>query len=89
MSFSFEKEKDGKTSFLDIGISRENSKVVTTVYHKPTCSSIFIHFESFLLSTHKFGMLYTLVFRRFNLCSDWSSFHRELLTKKFSKEMVI
>ena len=70
MSFSFEEEKNGKISFLDVKISQQNGKFVTTVYRKPTCSGVYIHFESFLPSTHKFGMLYTLVYRCFTLCSD-------------------
>ena len=52
--FVFEKEKNGKISFLDIEISRENGKFVTTVYRKPTFSGVCTHFERFLPSTHKF-----------------------------------
>ena len=65
MSFSFAEEKNGKIPFLDVQISRGNGKIVTTVYHKPTFSGIYTHFESFLPSTQKFGMLYTLVHRCF------------------------
>ena len=71
MSFSFEEEKNGKMSFLDVEISRENGKFVTTVYRKPTFSGVYTHSESFLPSTHKFGMLYILIYRCFTLCSDW------------------
>ena len=55
-------------SILDVEISRENGKFVKTVYHKPNFSGVYIHFESFLPSTHKFGMLYLLVDRYFTLC---------------------
>ena len=82
MSFSFEEEKNGKMSFLDVEISRENGKFVTTVYRKPTFSGVYTHFESFLTSTQKFGMLYTLVHICFTLRSDWSKFHGELVTLK-------
>ena len=78
---SFEKKK-GKMSFLDVKISRENGKFVTTVYPKPTLSGVYSHFESFLPSTYKFGMLYILVYRCFTLWSDWTKFHRELVTWK-------
>ena len=67
-------------SFLDVEISQENGKFVTTVHRKPTFSAVYTHFESFLLSTQKFGMLYTLVYRCFALCSDWSKFHGEIVT---------
>ena len=83
MSFSFETEKkNGKMSFLDVEISRENATFVTTIYRQPTFSGAYTHFESFLPSTHKFSMLYTLVYRCFTLCSDWTKFHRDLVTLK-------
>ena len=47
-----------------------------------TFSDVYTHFQSFLPSTQKFGMLYTLVHRCFTLWSDRSKFHRELLTLK-------
>ena len=47
MSFSFEQEKNGKLSFLDIEVSREKGKFVTTVYRKPTFSAVYTHFENF------------------------------------------
>ena len=82
MSFSLAEEKHGKMSFLDVEILRENSIFVTTVYRKPIFSGVYTHFGSFLPSTHKFGVLYTLVHRCFTLCSDWSKFHGELVTLK-------
>ena len=82
MSFSFEKEKNGTMSVLDVEISREIGKFVTTAYRKTTFSGVYTHFESFLLSTHKFDVLYTLVYRCFILCSDQTKFHRELVTLK-------
>ena len=59
MSFSFEQEKNGKLSFLDIEVSREKGKFVTTVYRKPTFSGVYTHFESFLTTIYKFGMVYS------------------------------
>ena len=82
MTFSFEKKKNGKMSFLDVEISRKNSKFETTVYCKPTFSWVCTRFKSFLPSTHKFVMLYTLVYWCFTLCSDWRKFHRELVALK-------
>ena len=65
-SFHLSKEKNGKMSVLDEEISGENGKFVTTVYRKPTFSGVYTHFESYLPSTHKFGILYTLVDKCFN-----------------------
>ena len=60
MSFSFEKEKSSKISFLDVEILRENGKFVTTIYRELPFSGVYTHFESCLPSTQKFGLLYTL-----------------------------
>ena len=82
MSFLLKREKNSKLSFSNEEISRENRKFVTTVYRKPKCSSVYTHFESSLPSTHKFGMFCTLVYTCFTLCSDWTKFHREIVTLK-------
>ena len=65
MFFSFEQEKNGKLSFLDTEVSREKGKCVMTVYRKPTFSVVYTHFESFLPTIYKFGMVYTLAYRCF------------------------
>ena len=72
-------------SFLDLEIS--SVEFVTTVYRKPTFSGAYTHFESFLPSTQKFGMLYTLVYRCFTLCSNMTKFHRNCdLKRSFRKK---
>ena len=53
-----------------------------TVYRKPTFSGVYTHFESFLLTMYKFGMVYALVYRCFKICSDWTKFHEELSSLK-------
>ena len=64
--------------FLDVEASREGNKFATTVYRKLTFSGVYTHFDGFLPATCKFDMIYTLVFRCFSICSDWTSFHTEL-----------
>ena len=89
MSFSFEQEKNGKLSFLDIEVSREKRKFVTTVYRKPTFSGVYTHFESFLPTIYKFGMVYTLAYRCFKIYSDWTKFHEEHLLITVLKHLWI
>ena len=36
MPFSFEQEKSGKFSFLDVEVSRQQGKFVTMAFRKPT-----------------------------------------------------
>ena len=78
ISFSFECESNNKMSFLDVEISREQGKFKTTIYRKPTFSGVYTHFDSFLPNTYKFGMIYTLAYRCFRICSNWTLFHNEL-----------
>ena len=61
MSFSFEQEKNGKLSFLDIEVSQEKGKFVTIVYRKSTFSDVYTHFESFLPTIYKFGLVHVHV----------------------------
>ena len=74
---SFEEENNGKLSFLNIQVSREGNKFATNVYRKPSFSGAYTHFDSFLPTTYKFGMIYTLVFRCFSICSNWTNFHND------------
>ena len=65
MSLSFEQKKNEKLSFLDIEVSQENRKFVTTVYRKRTFSGAYTHFKRFLPTIYKFGMVYTIAYRCF------------------------
>ena len=78
MSFSFEQEINGELSFLDVEVSRQQGKFVTTFYRKPTFSGVYTHFDSFLPEVYKVGMIYTLAYRCFKICAAWTKFREEL-----------
>ena len=65
MKFFFEEEKNGELSILDVEVSQEGNKFPNTVYRKPGFSGVYTHFDSFLPTTDKFGIIYTFVFRFF------------------------
>ena len=69
-------------SFLDMKISSENSKFVTSVYCKPTFSGVFTNFESFIPDIYRCGLIETLLHRSFRLCSNYENFHRGIETLK-------
>ena len=48
IKFTFEHELNNTFSFLDVKISRENNKLTTSVYRKPTFSGVFTNFKSFI-----------------------------------------
>ena len=82
VSFSMEREKENKLSFRDVEIIREQGKFTTTIHRKPTFSGVYRNFESFLPSVYKFAMVYTLVYRCFRICANWTQFHTELIFLK-------
>ena len=47
MKFSFEEENNGNLSILDVEVSQKGNQFATTIYHKPTYSGVYTHFDSF------------------------------------------
>ena len=78
IKFSLEKENDGRLSFLDINIFREKGKFVTNVYRKKTFNGVYTNFNSFIPETFKTGLMASLLFRCFNLCSEFVKFHHNI-----------
>ena len=77
IKFTSEIEKNGSLSFLDIKISRENNKFVTSVYRKPTFSGVFTNFESFIPDIYKHALTETLLHR----ISDYAPIMRTFIGK--------
>ena len=81
-SFSMETKEENKLSFLFVEVIREQSKFTTTIYRQPTFSGVYSNFESFLPSVYKLGIVYTLIYRYFRICSNQTQFHTELIFLK-------
>ena len=78
IKFSIEKEEDGSLPFLDVNIFRESDKFATNVYRKKTFSGVYTNFKSFILETYKIGLIKSLLFQCFSLCSDFIKFDHEI-----------
>ena len=78
MNFTFETEIDNTLPFLDVLVSKDPDGFSTSLYRKPTFSGLYSNFSSFMPIKYKMGLLFTLLFRGFSLCTDWSKFHSEL-----------
>ena len=65
INFSIEKEKDGCLPFLDVNIFRKNGKFATSI-------SKSLHLK------HKIGLIKSLLFQCFSLCSNFIKFHHEI-----------
>ena len=82
--FIFEVEDQNSFSFLDIKIIRNTEKKAfeTSVYRKSTFSGVFTNFKSFIPMTYKTGLLETMLFRCFSICSSYEKFHEEIVKLK-------
>ena len=78
ISFTKENEKNNRISLLDVNIINELDKFTISVCRKPSFSGIYTHLTVFLPSSYKIGMIHTLLYRSFRICSDWTTLHLEL-----------
>ena len=86
IKFTSEFEVDGKLPFLDMLIDRSSGIIKTSVYRKPTFTGVYTHYHSFLPSVYKFGLLSTILFRYFAICSNFHLFHIEV--QKFKETFL-
>ena len=82
IKFTSKIEIEGKLSFLDMQIDRNGSVMTTSIYRKSTFTGVYSHFQSFLPSVYKMGLLSTLLFRYFSICSTYALFHLEVVKFK-------
>ena len=87
MSFTHEEENDNKLPFLDILVNREDDPTqpksfTTNMYRKPTFSGLYTNFNSFIPESYKTGLVLSLLFRIYTICSDWSKIHIEIVNLK-------
>ena len=78
MNITFEHEHNNTFSFLGVKICRENNKLKTSAYREPTFSGVFTNFKSFIPTVQKFGLVYTLLHRCFNITSSYEKLHNEI-----------
>ena len=78
IKFTFETEDSSNFSFLDVKITRQNKRFVTSIFRKATFSGVFTNYDSFISDTYKIGLVHTLLFRFFKICSSMENFHIEV-----------
>ena len=54
----------------------------TSVCRKPTFSGVCTHFDSFLQFNYKFGTVYILAYRFYQICSNCTKLHTEFVCLK-------
>jgi len=77
INFTMECENNNSLPFLDVLITRVDNKFCTSVYRKPTFSGLGISFFSFCSSRFKINSIKTLLFRAYNICSNYRAIDLE------------
>ena len=71
ITFTVEREKDGRLAFLDVQLCREDDGTMsTTVYRKPTHTNQYLSFKSHYPTAHKVAVVRTLMTRGEQLSSS-------------------
>ena len=82
MKFTCEEEKDNQLSFLDISVTRVNNAFSTSLHRKDTFSGVYTNFKSFMSSSYKEGLIFTLLHRAFTISSNYQTLHEEICKLK-------
>ena len=78
IKFTFETEDSKNFLFLDVKITRKNKRFVTSIFRKAIFSGVYTNYDSFVLETYKIGLVHTLLFRFFKICSSMENVHIEV-----------
>ena len=56
----------------------QDNVFTTSVYHKPSFSGVYMHFDNYMQLDCKFSLVSTIIFGSFTICSDMPKFHQEI-----------
>ena len=87
ITFTSELSTDNKLPFLDTLVTFNNNTFSTDLFRKKTFTGLYYDFVSLTPHSYKVNLVRSLVFRAYNICSTYFSFHTELSRiKRFLKE---
>ena len=75
--FTCEIEDNSSLSFLDTQLIKENGKLTTSVYRKPTFTGLGLNFLSYSPYLYKINSIRTLLNRAYNVCSNFITLDNE------------
>ena len=76
--FTVEKEENDCLPFLDVEVTRRDTEFITGTYRKPTFSGMYSDYRSLIPSEYKVGLVTTLLYRSYELVSDYSMLDKEI-----------
>ena len=68
----------GKLPFLDVNVELDANGVRTSVYRKPTHTGVFLNLSAFAPIKWKFGLIFCLLHRAYEICSSQDLFNLEV-----------
>ena len=74
IKLTFETEDSNNFLFLDVKITRQTKRFVTSIFRKATFSVVFTNYDSFISDTYKIGLVHTLLFRLSKFVLVWKIF---------------
>lgn len=78
MNFTSENEIDESLPFLDVFVTRTQTCFLTSVYRKPTFSGVYTNYDSYIPMIYKSGLVSTLLYRSFTICTNWNQIDHEI-----------
>ena len=78
IKFTFEEEHNNKIAYLDRSITRVGNELQTSLFRKKTFSGVYLNFNSHLPSEYKKGLVHTLLYRTYNICSNDTNLHKDI-----------
>lgn len=78
LHFTVEFEKNRSIPFLDVLITHEEDKIITSMYRKPTHTGLYLLWDSNQSRRYKLGLIKTLVMRIYRICSTKEIINIEL-----------
>ena len=90
IKFTFEREINNRLSFLDVDIYCTGNQFITSVFRKPTFTSLSTNYISSVYHKYKSAAITTLLCRAFMICSTYALFHKDRITpQSFYKESIL
>ena len=84
IKFTHECESNKQINFLDITVTRHDNSFQCSIYRKPTFTGLGTSFFSFTPLRFKITSIQTLIYRAYNVCTNYHSVHTEFeFLKKF------
>jgi len=82
LSFTIEREKDGKLPFLDMLLMHQGEELTSTWFSKPTDTGLILNYHALAPKRYKRSVVSGFVHRIFRACSTWMHIHECLQRAK-------